>query len=122
MTFPKRGTRKITIAGETYLWRLCKAFTIRDCWLVIGKQGELGQPLYLDPYHHDLLIGPATVRRAIEFAYTVGWTPVARRPPMKLDYNGDDFDGPPFTVLPHDAKPNDRRRIATYCAEQQSAR
>jgi hypothetical protein len=104
MSFPKRNTRQITIADEVYLWHLNQDFDLRNTWLVIAKRGIQGQLLYLDPYHHDLLIGPGSVRRAIEFAHSVGWEPAVKKQPMRLRYNGDDFSGPPFAVLPENAR------------------
>src|SRR3954464_9833130 len=104
MAFPKKNTRKITVAGSVYLWHLNEDFDIHNTWMVITRQGIQGQLLYVDPYHHDLLIGPGAVSRAIDFALSAGWEPAHKKQPMRLRYNGDDFNGSPFMVLPDNAK------------------
>jgi hypothetical protein len=100
MTWPKKDTRKITIDGQLYLWHLNSDWFYHNEWIVIKQAGTQGQLLLVNPYHHDLPMGPKTVQMAVEFAHSVGWTPSAKKPPIKLRYNGDHHAGEAFTILP----------------------
>jgi hypothetical protein len=104
MAFPKKQTHTIVVAGETYLWHRSKRFEAQNRWTVVQKRGTAGQLLMFDPYHYDLSLGAGAVRHAIEFALAHGWTPDRPAHPMKLRYNGAEFPGEAFTVLPPDAR------------------
>jgi hypothetical protein len=99
MTLPRKGKRRITVEGDVYVWYLSKRFEHHNRWMVIQKDGVGGQLLCVDPYHHDLPIGPKGISHAIEFALTHGWVPDDKNKPMRLKYNGDDYDGEPFAII-----------------------
>src|SRR5438128_348413 len=91
MTLTKKNTRRITIAGEEYLWHLNRRFENRSSWIVIQHSCYSDQLLCLNPYSHDLLIGPGAVAEAIRFALNNGWTPQTKAAPMYLDYERENF-------------------------------
>lgn len=75
MTWPKKGTRELTIKSEKYLWHynghcpLCSSdiFTI----------GKSGKPfvLYIDPLPWGFELRPSSVVNAINWAVDKGWSP-----------------------------------------------
>src|SRR5438067_1261411 len=108
MTLPKKNSHKISVGGVTYLWYRSTRFETHDRWIAIRKKGTDGQLVLLDHYHNDLSFGAGPVAKAIEFAISHGWAPEAKGAPIKLRYNGDNFQGEPFTVLHPSAKLSDR--------------
>ena len=97
MSFPRHNTRRITVDGVVYQWHLNSSFDIHDAWIIIGQKGQAGRLVFLDPYHHDFMIGPRAVAEAIRFARAHGWKPTVPGKEMRLG-----SDGATFTVLPDD--------------------
>ncbi len=108
MAFTKKHTYTIVVQGDTYSWHRSRRFEWHNRWTAIRKKDSEGQLLLLDPYHHDFTLGAGDVAKAIAFALGHGWTPERKGKPMKLRYNGDDFDGEPFTQLPSRTQLSDR--------------
>ena len=98
MALPKKGTRIIDVEGVLYLYHSRFSYDTGNRWTVVQKKDTAGQILCLDPF--SIPFGPAGVRKAIEFALAHGWAPEAKGKPLKLRYNGDNFDGELFTILP----------------------
>ena len=96
MSFPRRNTRRIIVDGVEYLWHLNPDFDLRDAWIIIGQKGQTEQLVFLDPYHHDFLIGPHAVSEAIRFVRANGWQPGVPGKEMRLGSDGD-----AFTILPN---------------------
>jgi hypothetical protein len=75
MAWPKKGTRKIIINGEEYLWHYdaCCPWCSDD----VFTAGKSGQPyvLFIDPFPYAAEIGPGYVSRAIKWAISQGWSP-----------------------------------------------
>jgi hypothetical protein len=97
MSFPRRNTRKITVDGVVYQWHLNSDFEIHNAWIIIGQKGQTGQLVFLDPYHHDFMIGPRAVAEAIRFARAHGWQATVPGKEMRLGSDGDKF-----AILPDD--------------------
>ena len=91
MTFAKKGTRKISVRGEPYLWHLNPKFETQSHWIVIQHRQHNRQLLCLNTYSQDLAIRPESVARAIEFALSNGWEAKAKAAPMYLDYKRGQF-------------------------------
>ncbi len=91
MTFAKKGTRKILVRGEQYLWHLNPKFETQSHWIVIQHRLYDKRLLCLNTYSHDLVISPGSVAKAIEFAVSNGWEPRTKAAPMYLDYKHGQF-------------------------------
>lgn len=75
MAWPKRGTRKIVIDGEDFVWHYdaCCPFCSDDV-LTAGKQSS-PYVLFIDPFPWGMEIRPRSVAEAIRWARSEGWTP-----------------------------------------------
>ena len=74
MAWPKRGTRKIVVEGEEFLWHYdaCCPWCSDDV-LTAGKAGQ-GHVLFIDPFPHSAEIGPKYVAQSIKWALSQGWS------------------------------------------------
>ncbi len=74
MAWPKRGTRKIVVDGESFAWHYdaCCPWC-SDKVMTAGKEGER-YFLHIDPYPHAMEMGPKPVAEAIRWAKAAGWT------------------------------------------------
>lgn len=88
MTFPKRGTRTITVDGDTYKWHLHN----NDGWapnrhIAVQHESGYGQLLLLDHYSWHMEVRPRTIREAISYGLANGWAPLSAGEPMKVSYD-----------------------------------
>lgn len=76
MAWPKKGTRKIVIDGDEFLWHYdaCCPWCSDD----VFTAGKSGYPyvLFIDPFPYAAEIGPGYVARAIKWAISKGWSPL----------------------------------------------
>ena len=74
MAWPKKGTRKLVVDGNDYLWHynghcpLCSSDVF-----TIGQAGDKFV-LYIDPFPWEFELRPASVVTAIQWALNKGWT------------------------------------------------
>ncbi|MGV3659722.1 MAG: hypothetical protein ACO1TE_06050 [Prosthecobacter sp.] len=105
MAFPRRHTRKITVDGIDYLWHLNhNDVTFGQTQITIACADQPKWFLHLDPYPciaGVYEIGPATVRRAILWALSLGWQPAVAHEPTFISYR----DGA-FLALPYKERMN----------------
>lgn len=96
MAWPKKGTRKLVIDGEAYLWHYDAHCPL--CSTDVFTIGQAGKPfvLYIDPYPWEFEMRPATVAKAARWALNNGWNP-ATGPTRALFWNEATHD---FEWLP----------------------
>lgn len=75
MAWPKKGTRKIVVCGETYNWH----YNAHCLWcsedvFTVGKEGQ-PYVLFIDPFPFGEEIRPANVARSVQWAVSEGWSP-----------------------------------------------
>ncbi|WP_157496531.1 hypothetical protein [Hahella ganghwensis] len=92
MTWPKRGTRKIVIEGDEFLWHYdaCCPWCSDD----VFTAGKSGKPfvLFIDPFPYAVEIGPGYVTKAIKWAQSQGWSPeTGGTKAMSIDSNSQEF-------------------------------
>ena len=77
MAWPKKGTRKITVDGITYLWHYSDHCPM--CSNDVLTVGIAGRPyvLYIDPFPWNFEIKPSAIAEAIQWAINEGWSPEA---------------------------------------------
>lgn len=74
MAWPKKGTRKLVVDGEDFLWHysghcpLCS-----DDVFTVGKPGA-PHVLYIDPFPWNFEIRPRSIASAIRWAKNDGWS------------------------------------------------
>lgn len=74
MAWPKRGTRKIVIEGEEFLWHYdAHCPWCSDDVFTAGKAGER-YVLFIDPFPYAAEIGPKYDAKAIKWALEEGWS------------------------------------------------
>ena len=75
MAWPKKGTRKLTVNNEVYLWHYSGHCPL--CSKDVFTIGMAGKPyvLFIDPFPHAFEMTPASVAQAIQWAVENGWTP-----------------------------------------------
>ena len=74
MAWPKRGTRRIVVDGEAFVWHYdaCCPWCSKD----VFTAGKEGQPfvLFIDPYPWEFELRPANVAAAIRWGRNHGWS------------------------------------------------
>ena len=74
MAWPKKGTRKIVVDQEEFLWHYdaCCPWCSND----VFTAGRSGEPyvLFIDPFPYAAEIGPKYIARAISWAIKQGWS------------------------------------------------
>ena len=92
MAWPKKGTHKITVQGQTYLWHYAAHCPL--CSNDVITVGQEGKPhvLYLDPFPWSFEFRPKAIAEALEWALGRGWS-VDKGPTMAmaLDDNSGEF-------------------------------
>jgi len=73
MAWPKKGTRKLVIDGEEYLWHYDAHCPL--CSTDVFTIGQAGKRfvLYIDPYPWEFEMRPASVAKAVRWALNNGW-------------------------------------------------
>ncbi|RZB33357.1 MAG: hypothetical protein SRB1_01185 [Desulfobacteraceae bacterium Eth-SRB1] len=100
MAWPKKGTRKLVIHGEEYLWHYdahCP-FCSNDVFTI--GQAEKRFVLYIDPFPWEFEMRPATVVKAVTWALSNGWSCEAG-PTRAMAWNQEAQD---FAWLPDDER------------------
>ncbi len=88
MAWPKRGTRKIVVDGESFVWHYdgCCPFCSDDV-VTAGKEGA-PHVLFVDPFPWEFEFRPRNVAVAIRWARAAGWT-AESGPTRALAFNDD---------------------------------
>lgn len=99
MAWPKRGTRKLHIDGENFLWHYdaCCIWCSDDVFTI--GQSEARYVLYLDPLSY-LEHKPSSIVTAIRWALSNGWSP-ENGPNRGMALNNDTGE---FVWLPDEAR------------------
>ncbi len=86
MAWPKRGTRKVVVDNEEFLWHYdaCCPWCSDDVFTA-GKAGH-GYVLYIDPFPHAAAFSPKYVAESIRWALSEGWSP-SKGPTSALSLN-----------------------------------
>lgn len=84
--------------------RVIEVDALRYIWVLDGNEiytegrsirvtleGTTSSRLYINPYHHDLEIRPATIRTAINAARQLGWKPEANSGDFRLNFEDGQF-------------------------------
>ena len=92
MAWPKKGTRRIFIDGEEFLWHYdaCCPWCSDD----VFTAGKSGAPfvLFIDPFPYAAEIGPRYVANAIKWAQLNGWSPeIGSTKAMSINSNTEEF-------------------------------
>ncbi len=75
MTWPRKGTRKTVVDGESYLWNYKgHCLWCSDDVFTVGRS-DSAFVLYIDPYPFGAEVRPANVADAIRWAVNHGWDP-----------------------------------------------
>jgi hypothetical protein len=91
MAWPKRGTRKIRIEGEDFLWHYDACPCCSRDVITVGREGA-PFVLFIDPYPNDFPLRPGSVASAIKWARAQGWSPESGPTrPLALDENTGAF-------------------------------
>jgi len=74
MAWPKRGTRKIVVDGEEFLWHYDACCLL--CSNDVFTAGKAGKPfvLFIDPFPWSFEFRPKNIAAAIKWARTAGWS------------------------------------------------
>jgi len=74
MAWPKRGTRRLVVDGEEFLWHYAgHCLWCSDDVFTVGREGA-PYVLFIDPYAWHFEFRPAQVVEAIRWALKEGWT------------------------------------------------
>lgn len=75
MTWPQKGTRKITVGGVAYLWHYSGHCPL--CTGAVITVGMDGAPyvLHIDPFPWNFELKPSSIVEAIAWASGEGWSP-----------------------------------------------
>ncbi len=88
MAWPKKGTRKIVVDQEEFLWHYDACCP--TCSNDVFTAGKAGEPyvLFIDPYPWAVEIGPGYVAKAIRWAKMQGWSAL-KGPTRALSFDSD---------------------------------
>lgn len=74
MAWPKKGTRKIVVDGQDFLWHYSGHCSLcSDSVITVGREDNRFF-LFIDPYPHDFIVSPASIAESIRWALKEGWT------------------------------------------------
>ncbi len=86
MAFPKKGTRKITINGEVFHWRLRKPLC-EEALIQHSSNGRILEVYFVYCYMAEpLSITPALIKGLIESAINRGWNYSEKDSIFKYEY------------------------------------
>ncbi|HWB06021.1 MAG TPA: hypothetical protein VG796_23565 [Verrucomicrobiales bacterium] len=115
MALAKRGTRKVTVNGTRYCWKVAAPYE-PDMKLVVQRDGSSrGQRMVTmigDYPWHGTIISPWLVRRTILRALAAGWLPNLPGPELVFHLAGrfEKGDYLPFRMIVPMNPPTERQR------------
>jgi hypothetical protein len=84
--------RIIDVGGHRYIWVLDGNEVYSEGRFIrVTREGAASSRLYINPYHHDLEIRPATIRAAINAAREMGWKPEENSGDFRLKFDDGRF-------------------------------
>ena len=86
MAWPSRGTRKIVVDGEAFLWHYDAHCLACSNDVITAGRAALPFVLFIDPFPWDFEFRPKNVAWAIRWARSQGWSPEAG-PTRALAFN-----------------------------------